>query len=659
MTDAQHEETARRPTGWPSDKPVWTITVFLLAALAVPGRIAFEYGRHWNELGTFYLPHYIASGAPWSAGARRCRLLETVTRRGVHLTASREVEPVPGGFRLTPAAVERGAVGLRWQRVEADSAKLHEFLRSEVYGARPAGELAKDGALWACTLLLNGLCLAVPMDRRAQRMYREGRLVRGPVVVARDAFNRKRKRGGRTDGIGFVTREPQSLRERWLIQYAYGPRVAIPREDEAKQFLIVGNTGTGKSAAMMQLAVQIADRDEAAIVYDPALEYVRRFYQRERGDLILNPLDARSPYWSPGEEVEHDAEALTIAHALFPDRPNESPFFLEGARKLLAHLLRFHPTPGELVAWMSNESEIDRRVQGTAYASLIDARAPQQREGVLASMNLVADTVRLLKSEADGAGRWTAREWKDTRQGWIFLTSTPETRDALKPLISLWLDLLILRLLNEPDAGARRVWFLLDELGSLQKLPQLVTALTENRKSDNPVVMGIQGKAQLETIYGHIAETMLSMPWTALFFKTTEPNAADWISRYLGRQEIERVRISRAVTPGAQMGAAHRETKTYAIERTERYPVMPSEVGGLEALRGYLKSGNYIVPLTIDYWDLPRRAEGLHGARAAGDVPGAARGGGRSPTAGRRGSSSGSGSKGKGEGSSTEGDRSC
>ena len=50
MTDAQHEETARRPTGWPSDKPVWTITVFLLAALVVPGRIAFEYARHWNGL---------------------------------------------------------------------------------------------------------------------------------------------------------------------------------------------------------------------------------------------------------------------------------------------------------------------------------------------------------------------------------------------------------------------------------------------------------------------------------------------------------------------------------------------------------------------------------------------------------------------------------
>jgi hypothetical protein len=83
--------------GVASDKPVWSVAVLLLAALAVPGRIAFEYARHWNGLASFYLPHYVSSGA----------------------------------------------LGLRWQRVEVDSAKLHEFLRSEVYGARPADELAQ------------------------------------------------------------------------------------------------------------------------------------------------------------------------------------------------------------------------------------------------------------------------------------------------------------------------------------------------------------------------------------------------------------------------------------------------------------------------------------------------------------------------------------
>ena len=42
-------------------------------------------------------------------------------------------------------------------------------------------------------------------------------------------------------------------------------------------------------------------------MYDPAREYVERFYNPERGDIMLNPLDARSPpvvevisFWQAG-----------------------------------------------------------------------------------------------------------------------------------------------------------------------------------------------------------------------------------------------------------------------------------------------------------------------------------------------------------------------
>ena len=85
--------------------------------------------------------------------------------------------------------------------------------------------------------------------------------------------------------------------------------------------MIMGDTGTGKSALMRQVLMQIAERGETAIVYDPALEYTPQFYQPARGDLILNPLDARCPYWSPSDEVLHEAEALTLATSLFPDKP--------------------------------------------------------------------------------------------------------------------------------------------------------------------------------------------------------------------------------------------------------------------------------------------------------------------------------------------------
>jgi type IV secretory pathway TraG/TraD family ATPase VirD4 len=114
----------------------------------------------------------------------------------------------------------------------------------------------------------------------------------------------------------------------------------------------------------------------------------------------------------------------------------------------------------------------------------------------------------------------------------------------LVPLMSLWLDMLVLRLMSVGHASQRPVWFILDELASLQRLPQLHTAITENRKSNNPVVLGFQGRSQIETRYGHDAEAMLSQPATKIFLRTSEPHAAKWILDTIGdrdRAPTERV----------------------------------------------------------------------------------------------------------------------
>ena len=118
---------------------------------------------------------------------------------------------------------------------------------------------------------------------------------------------------------------------------------------------------------------------------------------------------------------------------------------------------------------------------------MIDRQAPAQRSGVLASLNMVADTLKLLPGGArhDAAleRRGVVEAWP---HGWLFLTSTPETRPRLVPLTSLWLDTLVLRLMNQGQPRPHPTWFVLDELASLQRLPQLHTAITENRKSNNP-----------------------------------------------------------------------------------------------------------------------------------------------------------------------------
>jgi hypothetical protein len=182
----------------------------------------------------------------------------------------------------------------------------------------------------------------------------------------------------------------------------------------------------------------------------------------------------------------------------------------------------------------------------------------------------------------------------------LFLTSTPQTRTRLIPLTSLWLDLLVLRLMTVERPHPRPVWFILDELASLQRLPQLHTAMTENRKSQNPVVLGFQGRSQLETRYGHDAEAMLSQPATKIFLRTSEPQAAAWIADTIGKVEIERLRESRS--------QGH---KTYSLERVEEYLVMASEIGGLAALHGYLKFENLVTHLHVSFINLINRHPGF------------------------------------------------
>ncbi len=155
----------------------------------------------------------------------------------------------------------------------------------------------------------------------------------------------------------------------------------------------------------------------------------------------------------------------------------------------------------------------------------------------------------------------------------------------------MWLDLFILRMMGYcDDPNGKPVWFVLDELASLNKLPQLHSAVTENRKYGNPVVMGFQGRSQLEKRYGQDAEAMLSQPATKIFFKTSEPRAAKWISEAIGEIEVERLKESRS------MGLL-RSKKSFAMEIATKPLVMPSEIAGLEPLHGYIKQGNRVVPV--------------------------------------------------------------
>jgi type IV secretory pathway TraG/TraD family ATPase VirD4 len=591
---------------WPSDTPVWTISAFVIALIVLLAGAILRF-EQWTPLQRYWLPQYLRANITGDARTR-VRLLAFDEKGQSYLPTNADVEPglteMPDGqtapVKLTDEAVREGKVLVLLPRKEVSTAWLRDSLSGSVYDQASPTDLAEDlvhyPAIAALAVLLCGIVVASPKDRERRRVVRYGRRLRGPELVSVAEFNRRH----RIDGIEFL-----NLERSWFDRtFGKTQTLRLAEGVESRHLLAVGDTGSGKSALIRQILTQIEEREETAIVYDPALEYTPQFFDPLRGDVILNPLDERMPFWSPGDEVQHEAEALTLAASLFPDRPHDpNSFFVETPRDIFAHLLKLKPTPQELVWWMSHPEEIDRRIEGTEFAPMINRDAPAQRNGVLGTLNRVASSLKLLPGERQVSRTWNTVEWSKQRRGWIFLTSTPETRKALLPLISLWLDTLVLRLMNRGEPGAGPVWFVLDELASLQKLPQLETALTENRKSNNPVVIGLQGKAQLETIYGHMAETMLSMLTTKIFLRTSEPRAAEWISRAIGEVEIEQLRESRTRSdaPG------QRESKNYQLDRRVEPLVMASELTGLPDRHAYLKSENLVVRLSFPYVELPQK----------------------------------------------------
>jgi len=499
-------------------------------------------------------------------------------------------------FALSDQARRAGADALEWKYLpEMENAAAAQWFREEIY----AGEGPVEFMRWPLIAAL--IVIGVPMawiigrDRRLARERKQGRTIRGPTLVTPSQFNHSKL----SDGIGFETMEWVSGFERLFHGKSKLGIVRIPRHEENSHFVLAGDSGTGKTSLMRQILTQVRERGETAVVYDPALEFTPQFFDPAT-DVILNPTDQRMPFWTPSDEVQYPAEALALAGSLFPDKQHENTFFTESARKIFAHLLRYRPTPQDLTAWMKDMNEVDRRIAGTELEAMVPVSAAGQRAAVQGTFNQAAAAFQLLPKESEAKGRWSAAAWAKGRQGWLFLPSTPTQRESLRPLLSMWLDSLILRLMELGQKGVRPVWFILDELASLQQLPQLPTVITESRKANVCLVLGFQGRSQLEALYGLQAEAMLSQPMTKIFLRTSEPHAAEWISKSIG--DVEVMRLEQSQTQGFPVVLnPSQDSRTFSWQRRTEPLVMASTIGGLKNLTGYLKSQDFVVPISFPY----------------------------------------------------------
>ena len=407
-----------------------------------------------------------------------------------------------------------------------------------------------------------------------------------------------------------------------------GP-VPIPRRIETRHFAFLGTTGSGKTTALRQMLDGIERRGEAALVYDTSGEFIAHYYNPARGDIILNPFDARCAFWTPFDEISHPADADRIARQLVSETSSQDDdVWLETSRILVANMIRslWAEKNCSLEALLEalqvkDKEQLKEWLGHTSSARTFANDADRATGSVLFMLAKAANLIQFLKVEDEGEDRFAFRDFiakLDECEGakpWIFVPRKEDYFEASKPLMACWLECAASAVLGLSPSPDRRIWFVLDELADLPRVENLARLLPEGRKFGAAIVLTFQALGQMRNRYGaNIAEAMLACCNTKLFLQTVDQETRKWASETIGQCEVE----LRVATDTLSIGSEVPRT-TIATQRQFRPAVLESELR-LSPHQGYLLLPDGLpvarIGLTADH--INRRGE----PRQPGYVPG-------------------------------------
>lgn len=371
--------------------------------------------------------------------------------------------------------------------------------------------------------------------------------------------------------------------------------VPIPRSSEPFHFLMVGSTGSGKSQCFLEIMRGVRKERRRAIVYDASGDFISAFYRPEK-DIILNPLDARGAPWNVWAECTEDYHYDKLAAALVPDSHDSDPFWTSGARIVLSALARKMAEEGTVSNTMLVDAilrvplkHLISYLSGTEAGSVLSKGSEKIATSIRAVLATYAVSLKYLRDDEEpfSIRKWVQSSEDSEDDSWIFISMRDEQSEALRPLVTAWIDTAASALLSLSVDRDRRIWIFIDELTDLNKLVSLSDILNKSRKYGGCAVLGVQAYSQLCTIYGRDAADTIAggcTTWTVL--RLNENRSAEWASKDLG--QVENNEVSENVSYGAHQ---MRDGVGLNAAAKLRSIVLPSELTGLPDLKGFLKLG--------------------------------------------------------------------
>ena len=393
----------------------------------------------------------------------------------------------------------------------------------------------------------------------------------------------------------------------------------IPVDIIYNHFRILGAQGTGKTQTIARMINETMHFLFNWLILDIKNDYTGWFYNPAI-DIIFNPSDARCPAWNILDEIESKADISLLVNAVVPDIPNDTNgMWVRDARQVIESIIYYlkmtgqgtnenlikycNLPPAELIRLFKSHPDIEKHCS----LAIPHLQAGEKVTPIL--MSVVASQIKVfdvMPSKPDRPGMKTfniRRDFLSKKGVKIFLNSNENTKDLMRPILTIFVEILARKFLSAQDGENNTTVFAFDELASLDKILAIIDLEDKGRSKGAVVIVGIQDYGRTTEKYGeNLLRTIINNLRNTLSLAVADERLAKIISDEIGMQEVERYTESDSV--GANKD---QYTNTQSTQIVQKQAILPSTImnfKNFEAIVKLVGAGFFhihIIPITSTY----------------------------------------------------------
>src|SRR5205809_6753021 len=379
---------------------------------------------------------------------------------------------------------------------------------------------------------------------------------------------------------------------------------SLPDSVSRRHILVLGTSGTGKSVCLNHYLTTLKSRRVSTaavnkcVINDVKGEFCGKHLEPD--DLIFYPFDRRSVPWSFFNEVRDYPDLDVLCTSLYePPSDSKDVYWYNAARDVfrtgLFCLLR-EGRPSNRDIWELFSHPL-QQIRDALYT------LPVRELGALkhidkADSNQAASVISILQERLTFFRYLTDRDGSFSFRGFIrddadrrnlFLMNIRQYDAIFRSLMTFVIDIMTREVLSLADSFTRRITFVVDEFGSLAKMPCIFDFLTMGRSKGGFLVLANQDLGSVSNIYGSDQkETFFNNFNVHLIFRLNDPTTAEFLSKAFGEREVIKKFQSSQFSP-SDLGDRFSMSEQEKLEKI----ILPTEFQSLPDFHAYLKIANY------------------------------------------------------------------